>query len=103
MVPFIIFCILNLVVSVISHKKIRNYLIACIVSSLICSLTYQIAGFFVMGGLDSFFLDVLVKSAMISFVFAVIVGIPFYRKRLKENSKNKCQRETEARVKDGRG
>lgn len=89
MVPFIIFCILNLVVSVISHKKIRNYLIACIVSSLICSLTYQIVGFFVMGGLDLFFLDVLVKSAMISFVFAVIVGIPFYRKRLKENSKNK--------------
>jgi heme exporter protein D len=46
-------------------------------------------GFFVMGGLDPFVLNVLMKSAMISFVFAVIVGIPFYRKRLKEISKNK--------------
>lgn len=89
MVSFIIFCILNIVVSVISHNKIRNYLIACIVSSLICSLTYQILGLFVVGGLDPFFLNVLVKSAMISFVFAVMVGIPFYRKRLKEISKNK--------------
>ena len=89
MMPFIIFCVLNLVVAVVSHKMIRNYLIACIVSTLICSLTYQIMGFFVMGGLDPFVLNVLMKSAMISFVFAVIVGIPFYRKRLKEISKNK--------------
>ncbi|MFO7784545.1 MAG: hypothetical protein R6V25_07930 [Desulfatiglandales bacterium] len=93
MIPITIFCILNLVIATISHKNIGNFLIACLVSSFICSITYQLIGFFIIGGFDPFLSEVLMKTTMMSFLFAVIVGIPFHHRRLQKISKDKMVQE----------
>jgi hypothetical protein len=55
----------------------KKYLLACIVTSIITSLIFQIIGFFVIGYFDPFFLFALIGGALVSFIIAVIVGIPF--------------------------
>ena len=80
--PFIIFCILSLTVAFLFHKKVKNYLLACVFSSIISSVLYQIIGIFVVGYLDPFFLIAFVVSLVVAFAISAIAGVPIaYRRR----------------------
>ena len=53
---FIIFCMMSIIISTMSHYKINNTLYASILSAIVASLTFQIIGYFVVGYLDPFFI-----------------------------------------------
>jgi hypothetical protein len=65
------------------HKKINRYIIACIVASIVSSISYQLIGFVILGYLDPFFLIASVIGAIVAFLIALLTGIPvvYYRKK----------------------
>lgn len=77
-----IFCflVLSIIVSIIFHKIVKIYLIACILSGLSTIIIYQIIGYFIIGYLDPFFQIAFVIGGSIAFVIAVFVGIPIRKK-----------------------
>lgn len=82
-----IFIVVSIVVSVLLHKKQINYILACILSSIISSMTYQLLGVIFMGYLDPFFIIAFIHTTIIAFIIAIIVGIPFlYVRRKKKNN-----------------
>jgi len=73
----LMFCILSICFAAGAHAKIKKYLIASILSAVASSIAFQIIGYFVLGYLDPFFLIALVTAALVSFVIALLTGIPF--------------------------
>ena len=73
---FLTFCIVSLFVANITHKKIKQYILASVVAGISSSAIYQIIGVFVIGYVEPFYI--------IAFVIACIVGIPFVHKHSKE-------------------
>lgn len=70
------FIVIGVSISIISHKYIKIYLLACIVSGVITITIYQIIHFFIVGYLDPYFQIVFIIGGSIAFLISVIVGIP---------------------------
>lgn len=84
-ISLIIFVVLSLAVSYVVHKKVKNFLLACILIAVSSAIVYQVIGFFVLGYLDPFFYIALAGSAVIAFGIAVVAGLPFAYLRFKQN------------------
>ncbi|MFZ5564866.1 MAG: hypothetical protein ACOZBW_12520 [Thermodesulfobacteriota bacterium] len=82
----ILFCIISVSVAYLFHKRVENYIFACIFAALISSVGYQIIGYLVLGYLDPFFLIALATSTGIAFFIAVLTGIPVAHNRRKKNA-----------------
>lgn len=86
LIPFIIFCILSFTVAFLFHKKVKNYFLACVFSSMTSSVLYQIIGILVVGYLDPFFPIAFVVSLLVAFILSAIAGIPIRYRRWKGKS-----------------
>jgi membrane protein implicated in regulation of membrane protease activity len=78
-----IFISMSLIVAFLMHKKVKQIILACVVSSIISSVIYQILGVIVVGYLDPFIIPAFLNSLTVSFIVAVIVSIPFAYTRFK--------------------
>ena len=78
-----VFIVICLSVSYWCHRKIRNFLLSCIIIGVATSIIYQILGTVVVGHLDPFVFISLPVGAGVAFAIAVIAGIPFAYLRLK--------------------
>lgn len=65
------------------HLLIRHYALAVICAAISSDILFQIAAYLHAGCLDPFFIIGLVTGGGIALAIAVIVGIPFYRRREK--------------------
>lgn len=82
-----IFIGMSLVVAFLVHNKIKKIIFACIVASVISSITYQLLGIIVVGYLDPFIIPAFLTSLGVSFAIAVIASIPFTYSRFKAERK----------------
>jgi uncharacterized membrane protein YfcA len=85
----IIFISISFIIAFLTHKKVKQVILACVVSSIISSVIYQILGFIVVGYLDPFIIPAFLNSLGVSFIIAVIVSIPFIYARSKARKKPK--------------
>lgn len=72
-----------LAVSIVTHAFIRRFLLACLVSTLVATLLFQVFAYWQLGYLDPFFIIALVTTGICSLVISAVVGLPFalYRRR----------------------
>ena len=66
-----------LAVSIVTHVFIRRFLLACLVSTLIAPLLFQVFAYWQLGYLDQFFLIALITTGICSLVISAVVGLPF--------------------------
>ena len=88
LISIIVFLLLTLISSIFFHYKIKNIFISSILAALVTSIIFQVFGFLVLGYLDPFFLIAFIASLLISFLVAMLIGIPFLRHREKGNNSN---------------
>jgi hypothetical protein len=79
--PIIVFFIIAIIISYLVHKKIKNYLLACVMAGILSSVIYQIIGFIVIGYLDPFYLMAFYFGTVIAFFTAMLIGFPIKKKR----------------------
>jgi len=77
----IIHCVLSIVSALGFHTKIKKYLLASVLSAIVSAVIFQIIGYFVLGYLDPFVIIALITGAMVSFVIALLTGLPFLNLR----------------------
>ena len=77
MVGIVALSAISLIVSVVTHCIIKHYGKALLISGIISSVLFQIAGYIVMGYLDPFFIIALITGGIVAVCISVIVGIPF--------------------------
>ena len=82
-----VLCLISVVVSIVLHKKIENYLIATILSVLVTITVFFAIGYLVVGHLDPYFPIAFVYGGAIALVIALFVGLPFLRSREKKKGK----------------
>jgi hypothetical protein len=76
---------LGVVASIVSHRLIRNYLLASLTAAAIATVAFQLVAWWRQGYLDPFFPIALVVGGVLVFVIALIVGIA---PRLRLRNKN---------------
>ena len=74
---------LSIINAFLFHRKVANYFLACIASSIVTALIYQLMGIIITGYLNPFFIYGLITEMVLSFIIAIIIGIPFLYLRLK--------------------
>ena len=82
-IVMIIFAVIGAVVSSLCHLLIRFYLIASIVAAVLSSVIYQVVAYIQAGFLEPLYLMAFVNGAVVYFVIALLIGIPFAGKRKK--------------------
>jgi hypothetical protein len=80
---YIVLAVLSTVIAAITHLKMRNYLVAGIVSAMFASVAYQVLAYVDTGYLAPLFIIALITTGIASFVISLLVGLPFLRSRLK--------------------
>ena len=75
------FAIIGIVTSTCLHALVRNYLAASALSALIGATIFQFAAYVDLGHLDPFFLIGFVVGALLYFVLALLIGLPFRARR----------------------
>ena len=76
-------------VSIFTHMRIRNFLLALIVAGLGGAVLFLLINTIVVGYLDPFFIIALERIIPISFLVAFLVGSVFYFRRGNSNTENK--------------
>ena len=84
-ISLIIFVVLSIGISLLLHKNVTKYLLACISSSIATVSIYQILGIMIIGYLDPFFIYGLIAEIIVSLIIAIFVGIPFLYFRFKKS------------------
>lgn len=85
LIGLIVLCAVSVIASSGFHYRIRNILVASLISAVSASLIFQIIGYFALGYLDPFFLVSLFTGAGIAFAISILTGIPFAYKRRAQN------------------
>ena len=67
----------GLAVSALMHTLIRRFFVACLASTVIATLLFQVFAYLKLGYLDPFFLVALITSGISSLVISAIVGLAF--------------------------
>ena len=73
----IIFSILAVAVSIISHVLIKKISSAILVAAISTALVFQLIVFFLAGYLDPSFPVALITTFLLAFLIALIIGVPF--------------------------
>ncbi|MEE9574846.1 MAG: hypothetical protein V3W03_01970 [Gammaproteobacteria bacterium] len=73
----IIFSILVVAVSIISHVLIKKISSAILVAAISTTLVFQLIVFFLAGYLDPSFPVALITNFLLAFLIALIIGVPF--------------------------
>ena len=80
-----IFIISGFIVASLIHAKLKKFFLACLLSSILISVVYQLIGILVLGYLDPFFMIAFINTTIIAFIISIISGIPFaYMRRKKK-------------------
>ena len=82
-VPIITFLTLVIIGSCLIHRWLRIYVVAAIVNASLCTILYQILGYFIVGYLDPFWMIALVLGWILAFFMSLIIGLPFLYVRRK--------------------
>lgn len=77
----LIFGVVSVICSLLSHYAIRAYVFASIIAAIFTAVALQVVFYFELGYVDAFFQIAMVTSGLMAFVVALIIGIPFRRKR----------------------
>ncbi|KQC08352.1 MAG: hypothetical protein APR62_04875 [Smithella sp. SDB] len=89
LLSLIIFVMLSIINAFLFHRKIANYFVVCIASSIVTVLIYQIMGIIITGYLDPFFIYGLITEMVLSFIIAIIIGIPFLYLRFRNKEEKR--------------
>ena len=83
----IIFSIVAVAVSVISHVLIKKISSAILWAATSTALIFQLVMYFLAGYLDPSFPVVLITSFLIAFFIALVIGVPFkiWRRDINKN------------------
>ena len=73
----IILSILSIVCSLVSHTLIRAMSLAIPLAAVFTAILFQVITYFQLGYLDPFFPITLVTTFAISFLIAIVIGVPF--------------------------
>jgi predicted neutral ceramidase superfamily lipid hydrolase len=73
----IVFSILAVAVSIISHVLIKKISSAILVAAISTALVFQLIVFFLAGYLDPSFPVALITTFLLAFLIALIIGVPF--------------------------
>ncbi len=84
---FVSFITISILIAVLCHKKITNFILACVASSIISVMLHQLIFIIILGYLDPFVLIALPKEIAVALVVAILVGIPFAYTRWKGQRK----------------
>jgi len=79
----LLFVTASVTASLLCHYYIRFYFIASIVAALLATLILQIVFYIELGYLSEFYQIAMITSGGMAFIVALLVGIPFKRKRRK--------------------
>jgi hypothetical protein len=81
----VVLVITALTAGMLAHAFIRRFLLACLVSTAIAPLLFQVFAYWHLGYLDKFALIALITTGICSLVISAAVGLPFaiYRQRKK--------------------
>jgi hypothetical protein len=79
----VVLVITALAVSTLAHAFIRRFLPACLVSTVVAPILFQVFAYWHSGYLDKFLLIALITTGICSLVISAAVGLPFalYRRR----------------------
>ena len=75
LIAIMVFCFISIVISFIFHKKIKKYVLASFLSSLVTVIIYQIVGCIILGYLDPFFLIAAIYSFIVALVISFVIGL----------------------------
>ena len=87
---FIILTTIALGLAMVWHWLVAFYVPAVIGSTITTVLAFQVATYFHVGYLDSFFLVAVVTSSIMAAVIALVVGLPFRARRRSHISSTKA-------------
>ncbi len=73
----IIFSIVAVAVSIISHVLIKKISSAILMAAISTALVFQLIVFFLAGYLDPTFPVALITTFLLAFLIALIIGVPF--------------------------
>ena len=73
----IIFSIVAVAVSIISHVLIKKISSAILMAAISTALVFQLIVFFLAGYLDPSFPVALITTFLLAFLIALIIGVPF--------------------------
>lgn len=79
----LIFLVISVMSSIFCHVLIKSYIPAAFFSSVTTAVCFQFLGYFVVGYLDPLFIVALIITWLISFIIALLIGIPFFLERRK--------------------
>lgn len=68
----------GIVLAILCHYYIREYIYACLASSILSSISWQIVVYIKNGFLNPLYLLALATSLFFYFILSLIVGIPFF-------------------------
>ena len=86
--PIIIFLSLSVAIAYYSHKKITNFLAACVFSGIITSVIYTMFILVIVGYLDSYFFVSLGAGSVLGFIIAAVTGLPIARMKNKKRKED---------------
>ena len=83
----IIFSILAVAVSIMSHVLIKKISSAILLAAISTALIFQLVVYFLAGYLEPSFPVALITTFLIAFLIALIIGVPFkiWRRNTNEN------------------
>ena len=79
----LVFVVLVILSSVGSHLLLKSYIAAALMASVIAAICFQMFAYIAQGYLDPLFLVAFIISWLISFISALVIGIPFFLERKK--------------------
>lgn len=82
-IGFLVLIGISVFTALLAHRLIRHYLLASLCAAIIASIGFQFAVYLHLGHLDPFFIIALATGAVVTFLAAALVGVPFIRVRRK--------------------
>jgi hypothetical protein len=84
-VALLVYAVISIVIAFIAHWSSRSYWLTSCLAAIVASIGFQVFVYFQAGHLDPFFLIALAISAGVSFLIALLVGLPFISFRRKRD------------------
>ena len=82
-IGIIILCGISILIATGFHYKLKNPIVAIVLSTFSASIAFQVIAYIDLGYLDPFFIIAFGFSSGITFLISLLVGIPFtyYRRK----------------------
>jgi hypothetical protein len=79
----LVFVVLVILSSIGSHWLLKSYIAAALLASVVAAICFQVFAYIAQGYLDPLFLVAFIVSWLVSFISALLIGIPFFLERKK--------------------